>query len=735
MRTLARLLMGGLCVSAASADNGSTGTATPAAASDHEANAAYFTGNRPPLVPSKYLRLPTGAVRPQGWLRRQLRIQADGLTSWTWSAFESGSHDANPPYHQEGVVALALVLRDERLLKLARGYVDRRLTGPSSEVVDFPSASIMRFMMEYQEATRDARIIPWMCEWYRNADWLKGRDGWQGQGREEHLGPLLWLYNRTGDAKWLELVKTHFAGPPNYQPVWVNPAAIAEAWLQFPDHRLSNHGVVLTWRTKYPGLLYQFDPKEDYRRSVFEGLRRLDQYYGQIGGRYAAHETLPPDINTGRDPRHGSELCQTVECGYNMGRLFEWFGETSCIDRLESQAYNTWPGEMTPDMWTHQYDTQANQAVVSVANRGWDNTAWANLYGLIPHWPCCLANMHQAWPRFVSSMWMATPDRGLAATAYGPCEVIAQVGDHKQAVTIVEETDYPFDGAIGLTIRTAEPAAFPLQLRVPGWAKNAVACVGNETFTAAPGSMLSIVRTWRQGDKVDFRFPMEIRVEERFKRALAVMRGPLYFSLRIGQDYREAQSCWTGQPGLAAKPIREKSGFPLFDWEIFPTTPWNYGLVVDARQPGGSVKVLRHSIGEFPFAQKGEPVIRRVAENPQAAPFKAEVSQVAPHPAESDLSCAKQAWSLSGNEDQQWVGFERTTSQADEPVILRVKARLIPQWTMTMGLNPASNTQVPAMAGPTPESPVTVAGPEVDVELVPYGCTRLRMSEFPVITP
>ncbi|MCX6880324.1 MAG: glycoside hydrolase family 127 protein [Verrucomicrobia bacterium] len=117
---------------------------------------------------------------------------------------------------------------------------------------------------------------------------------------------------------------------------------------------------------------------EYYRRAVFEGLRRLDQYYGQIGGRYAAHEALPPDINTGRDPRHGSELCQTVECGYNMGRLFEWFGEPSCMDRLESQAFNTWPGEMTPDLWTHQYDTQANQAVVSVANRGWDNTAWAN---------------------------------------------------------------------------------------------------------------------------------------------------------------------------------------------------------------------------------------------------------------------------------------------------------------------------------------------------------------------
>ena len=94
-------------------------------------------------------------------------------------------------------------------------------------------------------------------------------------------------------------------------------------------------------------------------------------------------------------------------------------------------------------------------------------TATANLYGLEPHYGCCTANMHQGWPKFVSHMWMATHDQGLAAIVYGPCQVTAKVGDGSE-VTITEETDYPFDGAIRFTIDAQQPIAFPLHLRNRG---------------------------------------------------------------------------------------------------------------------------------------------------------------------------------------------------------------------------------------------------------------------------
>ncbi|MGD0896580.1 MAG: beta-L-arabinofuranosidase domain-containing protein [Thermoguttaceae bacterium] len=699
----------------------------PARAADEHQN-RHYTVSRPPLKQTRFVHLPLGAVKPRGWLRNQLQAQADGLTSYVYSAFSAPSNDGNPPYHQEGIVALAYTLGDERVKALAEGYVDRRVTQPiSHRVVNLANASIMRFLIEYQEATGDARIVPWMRDWYQQVDWSKKAGGWEGAVRNEHLVAMYWLYNRTGDKLLLERVERELGGSDGGRGHYTitGVGRVAEGFLAFPEKKTDTHGVITALRIKYPGLYYLQTGEDEHRRASLEGIDRLDKCFGLVGGRFAAHENFPR-LESGREPNNATELCCVAEYAYSMEALFEALGDLSLADRLESLIYNSVPGSMTGDLWGHQYDTQANQVLVTAVKRHFDNDANGILYGPLPMWQCCLCNMNQSWPRFVKSMWMASHDNGLVAAAYGPCEVTARVGAEGREVTVVEDTEYPFDGAIRLNLQLRDPTEFPLHLRIPAWAEGATIRAQGEETAAKPGAIATIKRVWRNGDSLELRLPMKVRIENRCHDAASILRGPLYFALRIGADYREF-------PKERGRGIREKTNFPVFDWEIYPTTPWNYALVIDRADPGKSVEVRTQPAGKLPFAHKGEPIVEKVPSGDAAADakatFKVEVSRVLPHPAEHDLADGKTPWTLTKDGSKQWVCFERRIWQQDEPVILKAKGRLIPGWKML-----TNKTGVPTSVEPAPQSPVPTREPVVEIELVPYGCTRLRLVEFPVAT-
>jgi hypothetical protein len=158
---------------------------------------------------------------------------------------------------------------------------------------------------------------------------------------------------------------------------------------------------------------------------------------------------------------------------------------------------------------------------------------------------------------------------------------------------------------------------------VPAWADSAKILVnGIAQPNPKAGEFYEIKRTWKPGDIVTLQLPMSVRVSRWFHNSVAIERGPLVYSLRIGQSWRE-----------------EKHMGPGKDWEIFPTTPWNYALLLDLRNPAPGFKVLESALTNQPFSFAAPPV-KLLTQGRRVPEWRIEADSAGPVP-ESPLSCPK----------------------------------------------------------------------------------------------
>jgi uncharacterized protein len=649
-----------------------------------------YPGNPEPLHRNAYIQLPLGSVKPHGWLKTQLGIQAAGLTGHLdeyWpdlvnSSWHGGEGEAweRGPYYLDGLVPLAYLLDDPRLITKVKKWIEPIIAsstdsgwyGPAKNKDRWPLAVANKVLMQYYEASGDTSALNVLLKYFRfihdtPPDW-PDKD-WRGVRAMENAVTGYWLYRQTGE-KWIldaiGSIQNNSSDWTSYYErfPWDSAAsANKKIPLNWGPDGLTAHVVNNAMAIKYPGLWYQQSLDQRFKNAVFNGIEKYDLNHGQVGGRFSGDEHL-----SGKSPDRGTELCAVVEYMYSLEELYAIFGDNALADRLELLAYNSLPGTTTADMWAHQYDQQSNQVLVSSAKRNWStNGDDSNIYGFSPNFGCCLANMHQGWPKFVKHMWMATNDNGLAIVAYGPSVVRARVAKGHE-VTITEDTDYPFAGTVTLTVKTTEPVKFPIHLRIPGWADSITVTAKGTKFSASGTTAYVLDEKWSDGDKIVIDLPMDIRTETRYNNSVSILRGPLYFALRIAKQYDSIKIKF------------DNYGYKgSIDWAITPAGNWNYGLLTDRADPDRGFSVTVNKTGRFPFADKGDPV-----------------------------------WS----EDS----LRYITTGEEAPVVITARGMQIPSWTMK-----ENSADIP------PLSPVPPQGDPVIITLVPYGCARLRIAEFPVM--
>ena len=585
--------------------------------------------NRAPLTPNTLSPLPLGSIRAEGWLLEELQMQARGITrDFAAACPEAGGVEWRPGedgdltrsiYYLEGVIALGWTLDDGELKERAQGRVDWILQsqredgwfGPAENNDYWPLMLALRALRLYFTATNDKRVLVLMDRFfkyqYKNLaihplrDWAVARGG-------DNMELALWLYNITGQKYLMELCRrlraqtldwpNIFHTFPNVMPMnkslrWdrlrealgeeKDEPLIEEKRPYFHSQYHQTQGANVAFGLKTPGVINLFKSGFKEQGGFHFGYEKLMKHHGMANGMFSCDGHL-----NGANPTQGASLQAVVELMNSMEALIGIgdFGAEPA-DVLEKIAYNALPAAFTPDMAKYQPAQQANQVKLSLgARRFYSAPEDANLYHAARNDLDC-ASCHQAWPKFVSSLWYATNDGGLAAVRYAPCSVRASLDG--VPVRLRVKGGYPFLHGAEIQISVKQPAEFPLYLRIPYWVRQAMIYLpGGEIMQVRAGESACVRRRWISGDVIRLELPAVPRVSRWYHQSGAVEVGPVLMALRLEPDWSELPE------GLGAA----------------SQEPWNRALVRD--EPMKLIQI-EEDVGPFGHGEHALGVMVRAA--------------------------------------------------------------------------------------------------------------------------
>jgi len=683
----------------------------------------HYVSNRPPLLPSRFIKLPIGSIQPGGWLGEFLIRQKNGLTGnlgeiSAWLQKENNawlSPDGQGdwgweelPYWLKGYGNIGYILDDQKMIEEARIWIEGTLNsqrpngffGPDFAwksyiaddqrtdeikeqellVKDFWANMIMLYCLQsYYEYSGDERVIDLMTRYFRyqlsvpDEAFLSEKKYWQRIRGGDNLHSVLWLYNHTGESWLIELAeKVHRNTAP-----WSsrghslydigNPKHIRKGmeWPSWYGDLIDWHNVNVAQAFREPAQYYLLSHDEKDLQATYDNFAIIREHFGQVpGGMFGADENARPGYD---DPRQGIETCGMVEQMNSDEHLLRITGDIFWADHAEEVAFNTYPAAVTEDFRALRYITSPNMVQNDSKNH---SPGIGNRGPFLMMNPfssrCCQHNHAQGWPYYAENLWMATPDNGLACVLYAESTVKARVGRGKEA-TIVASTHYPFEEEIRFTLSVPETLKFPFYVRIPAWCDQAEIWINGEKVDINPvaGKYVRMDCTWKDADQVVLKVPMRLSLKtwEKNHNSMSINYGPLTFSLKISERFVKVESDETAVHDARWQKGADRQQWPSF--EIYPDSPWNYGLILDKNDPLQSFRI-----------EKGN-----------------------------------------------WPDTNFPFNTSDVPIRVYAKGKIIPEWTIDEY----------GLAGELMDSPVSSIEPVEDIELIPMGAARLRISAFPVI--
>jgi DUF1680 family protein len=673
---------------------------------------AHYLSNRSPLAATPYLELPLGSIKANGWLEDQLLRMADGLTGHLDEIYPEvvgprngwlgGDGDGweRGPYWIDGLLPLAYILDDARLKEKAQPWIEWTLAnqaesgylgpipfetepepergiqkGPREDW--WPKMVMLKVLQQYYQATGDERVITALTKYFQYQlkilpeKPLDHLSLWANRRAGDNLMVVYWLYNITGDAFLLELGDLIQEQTFPWQKIYTN----AENPFQFDDTWFYNKLKRYPFDSTEMAVLTISKIPGLHTVNVAQGLKQPLVYYQKSKDSQAlpAVKKALGDLKQFHGQPTGMYGGDEPLHGNNPVQGIELCSIAEEMFSLETSLKITGDMEFADLLERITYNALPTQASDDYRTRQYFQAA--NQVELTDQLETSFEKTNHEGTDFVFGVLSGYPCCTTNMHQSWPKFVqnlFYATPDRGVAALLYAPSTVQMTVADGVTLKIVETTGFPFRERVD---------FALELSKEAEFPFHLRIPAWAKdpkitinGQAVDFVATNQVAVLNRTWKNGDKVTLTLPMDLKTSTWYKGMVAIERGPLVFSLKVESENRPKDRKDrfrafWEVFPKSDWNYALE--------------------------ESVLGNISDN---------------------VALIEREW----NGDYPW-------NLENAPIELRLKGVHLPEWR-TVKSAPELSENIPQVI-----SPAELERRKREITLVPYGCTTLRITEFPVV--
>lgn len=399
----------------------------------------------------------------------------------------------------------------------------------------------MMGLLHYYDSTHEEKVLTAakrVCDYVITEIGPNGKRGrelwqtgnWSGYASSSILEPVMWLYNRCGDKKYLDFATFLVKGmsEPESGPRLVDLAlkGISVADRNGYGNVPEKHGGYVMkhnrWKSYemmscYQGMLeyYEVTGRKDLYDAALATANDIVKTEINLAGGCASSEAWFHGIAKQHLPYvRLQETCVTTTWMRFCEKLLDLTDDPKWADQIEKTFYNAYLGAMKADCSEFAGYTPLS------GNR------YYGQHHCYMHTDCCTANGPRGFLCFLKQFFRTKED-GMTFNFYGSALVKGTLAKSGKNVAFDMYSVYPRGDFARIVSHTENAGVVPLRLRIPAWSKNTQVLLNGKALPGVKaGEYFTVAHEWILGDIVEVKFDMQV-IAHKYGHNLAFTRGPV----------------------------------------------------------------------------------------------------------------------------------------------------------------------------------------------------------------